>query len=157
MCRNRTGRKCVHGFTGGWERGCLWMADNEWWKLSQGSRPLSNAAGTWEHASLPYPGRCQFGWASFRMGALLSRIHRRPQGSVSRQQLIHSRVGWNINRGHEGWNQNPHISSVPPYYCNMQDNAWRGKSGSLFSDCMHSLAHCDGFSNFLNWWEITHI
>lgn len=67
---------------------------------------LSAAVGTWEHASLPCPARCQFGWAPFRMGALFSsRIRGGSRGRVSRQWLLRSGPGWNLNQGKGGENK----------------------------------------------------
>lgn len=85
--------------------GSSWMAGDEWWSCSRGCRALSYAAGTREHGSLPCPARCQFGWAPFRMGALLSRIRCRvPRGESTGCGCSTVGVAGNLNQGN-AWRQ----------------------------------------------------
>lgn len=101
------------------ERGWVLLMNSRQWLMEALPRvqALSTAVGTWEHASLPCPVRCLFGWAPFRMGALFSRIHGRVLGERLQAVAAPGKHGWNLNKGHKGGGETKgsYIPSFPPY------------------------------------------
>lgn len=135
------GRRGEGGGCGGGGGGGLFMNSRQWMmEALPGVQAPSTAAGTREHASLPCPLRCQFGWAPFRMGALFSRIHGGSQGSVSRQWLLRSGAGWNLNQGQE---REKTKCTYSPLFLHinttLRENEWGEENGSLCRDCTHLL------------------